>query len=169
MVFQVIIYSPEKCFWKNAFWLKKKKKRKKLAESFLGKRGFGGGGQSLRLSSCLCLWLGFIFFSQASHPSMETGETLSLLSSQRIEEEDVTRSSLRLPTVWTLTTLPGKCTVACGSWFKEEQGKRLGWRLLKAHTCQQKPWLYGNIISCPFEAQLESVTPAPLATIKLVL
>lgn len=47
-----------------------------------------------------------------------------------------------------------------------EKGSGEGWT--KA-GCQQKSWLYGNIISCPFGARLESVTKSSLAAIKLVL
>lgn len=57
-----------------------------------------------------------------------------------------------------------------GSDLKTRQGRGSGSGHTKGtYTCQQKCWLYGVFISCPFGAKLESVTNYPLAAIKLVL
>lgn len=55
-----------------------------------------------------------------------------------------------------------------GSDLKRGKGKDQV-KAAQGYTSQQKSWLHGDIISCPFEAQLESVTKCPLAAIKLVL
>lgn len=57
-----------------------------------------------------------------------------------------------------------------GSDLKTRQGRGSGSGHTKGtYPCQQKCWLYGDFISCPFGAELQSVTNYPLAAIKLVL